>query len=202
MFQKYKKDDPQYIFSFIKKHPFATFVMNGDNLLATHIPVLVEGEPGNFRLYAHIAEKNEQYPYLKDGAEALIIFHGPQSYVSSSWYEDVDISTWDYSAVHVNVKIKIQSREELKNSLKNLIQEFEQEQEKPLYYEQIPQQMIEDHLPYITGFWGEPFKVQAIAKLHQGYGKKDVDSVVKHLKTRANKDADALSEEIRKEHDQ
>ena len=62
MFQpdKYKKRKPSYIFDFIKEHPFATFVIQGKELLATHIPVLIKGTPADFSLYGHIAQANEQ----------------------------------------------------------------------------------------------------------------------------------------------
>ena len=202
MFQpdKYKKNDRQYIFDFIKAHPFATFVINGKELLATHIPILVKGDAENFTLYGHIAEANEQYGYLKDDLEGLLIFHGAQGYVSSSWYKEVNISTWDYSAVHVNVKLKIQSREELVQSLKNLVGHFEKDQKKPVYFEDLPQEMIEDHLPLITGFWCEPTKVQAIAKLHQGFDKDDIHSVTSHLERRQDPQSSELSKNIKKEH--
>ncbi|WP_423818049.1 FMN-binding negative transcriptional regulator [Salinimicrobium sp. TIG7-5_MAKvit] len=198
--KKYLKKDPQYVFDFIDQHPFATFVLQGEDLLATHIPILIEGTPEKFRLYGHIAEANEQYKFLKDGLDALFIFHGAQGYVSSSWYKDINISTWDYSAVHVNVKLKLQSREELETNLQNLIQRFEDDQRDPIYYKDLPRDMIEDHLPLITGFWCEPIKVQAIAKLHQGFEKDDVHSVCRHLEERQDLQSSQLSKNIKKEH--
>ncbi|WP_424492404.1 FMN-binding negative transcriptional regulator [Salinimicrobium sp. GXAS 041] len=195
--KKYRKEDPAYIFEFIKQNPFATFVMQGKQLLATHIPILVQGKPEDFTLYGHIANHNEQYESLKDGEEALLIFKGADGYVSSSWYQEKDISTWDYSAVHVNVRLKLQSRNELENSLEKLIAHFEEGQEKPLYYHELPKQMVEDHLPHITGFWCEPIRIQAVAKLHQTYGKQDVHSVVEHLKTRG--ETSALAKDIEEE---
>lgn len=198
--EKYVKEDPEYIFDFIQAHPFATFVIKGRELLATHIPVLIKGNAENFTLYGHIAEANEQYQYLRDDLEGLLIFHGAQGYVSSSWYREVNISTWDYSAVHVNVKLKLQSREELVDSLKNLVHHFEKNQDDPLLYEKLPQEMIEDHLPLITGFWCEPVKIQAIAKLHQGFEKDDIHSVTRHLDRRGDASSSALSKEIKKEH--
>ena len=198
--KKYLKQDPQYIFDFIRHHPFATFILNGDNILATHIPVLIKGTPEKFLLYGHIAEANEQYKFLKDNIEALLIFHGAQGYVSSSWYKDIDISTWDYSAVHVNVKLKLQSREELEESLQELIAHFEKDQKNPVHYKDLPRDMLEDHLPLITGFWCEPVKLQAIAKLHQGFEKEDVDSVSRHLEERQDPLSSELSKNIQKEH--
>ena len=202
MFQpkKYKKENPDYIFNYIKVHPFATFVIKGQELLATHIPVLLNGTPEDFLLYGHIAEANEQYDFLKDDLEALVIFQGPHAYVSSSWYQEKNISTWDYSAVHVNVKLKIQSREELIDSLDNLVGHFEKGQKDPIFYKDIPKKMLEEHLPLITGFWMKPVKVQGIAKLHQGFKNEDIESVTSHLEQREDALSSALSKEIKKEH--
>lgn len=198
--KKYLKENRKYIFEFIKNHPFATFVLNGDEILATHIPILVKGTADDFVLYGHIAEANEQYGFLKDGVEALLIFQGAHGYVSSSWYREKNISTWDYSAVHVNVKLKIQSREELVESLKNLVHHFEKEQKQPLFFENLPKEMVEDHLPLITGFWCEPVSIKAIAKLHQGFEKEDIHSVTQHLKDRTDPLSARLSDNIKKEH--
>ena len=195
---KYRNDDKDFIFSFIRENPFASFIIKGKELLATHIPVLIEGNPDDFRLYSHIANHNEQLQFLNDGAEALIIFHGPHSYISSSWYRQKDISTWDYTAVHVNARIKLQSANELENSLQKLVAHFEKDQEKPLFYEDIPEKMLKEHLPLITGFWLEPFKVEGITKLHQAYAKHDVESVTSHLDNSGSSQKKELSEAIKK----
>ncbi|MHA6278627.1 FMN-binding negative transcriptional regulator [Salinimicrobium sp. CAU 1759] len=198
--KKYLKKDPQYIYDFIENHPFATFVLQGEELLASHIPILIEGTPERFQLYGHIAEANEQYKFLKDGLEALLIFHGAHGYVSSSWYKDINISTWDYSAVHVNVKLKLQTRKELEDSLQKLISRFEKDQKCPVHYKDLPKDMVEDHLPLITGFWCEPLKVQAIAKLHQGFEQHDIRSVTSHLEQREDPLSSELSKNIKREH--
>lgn len=199
--KKYQKKDSNYIYNFIQQHPFATFILNGERLLATHIPVLVEGDAENFRLYGHIARHNEQLRHLKDGTEALLIFQGAHGYVSSSWYREKDISTWDYSAVHVNVRLKLQSREELEQSLVNLVHKFEKDQEKPLEYRDIPSEIITDHLPHITGFWCEPFKIEGIAKLHQGYDSEDLNRISKKIQERDNPMDPVLDKNIRAEND-
>lgn len=197
--KKYQKEDPEYIFDFIKQHPFATFILNGNRILATHIPVLTEGNFEKFSLYSHIANHNEQLQFLKDGAEALLIFQGAHGYISSSWYREKDISTWDYSAVHVNVRLKIQTREELENSLQKLVGHFESSQKNPLYYNDIPEQMLKEHLPLITGFWCEPFKIEAVAKLHQGAHKEDIISITKNLEAQEDPFALELSKNIKTE---
>ncbi|MDT0675419.1 FMN-binding negative transcriptional regulator [Autumnicola musiva] len=196
---KYQKTDKNYIFDFINNHPFATFVLQGNRLLATHIPMLTKGSPDNYILYGHIAYNSEQYQYLKDGIEALLIFHGAHDYVSSSWYKEKDISTWDYSAVHVNVRLKLQSREELEQSLNELVEHFEKDQKNPIYYKDLPEDMLKEHLPLITGFWCEPVKTEAIAKLHQGFEKEDLESVTRHLQQKENSHSQKLKQDIEKE---
>ncbi|MEP6261021.1 MAG: FMN-binding negative transcriptional regulator [Gillisia sp.] len=197
--KKYLKQDPQYIYDFIKAHPFATFVLAGEQLLASHIPVLIHGNPGDFTLYGHIANHNEQLSLLKTGAEALLIFQGAHGYVSSSWYREKDISTWDYSAVHVNLNIRVQTPAELESSLQELVAHFEKGQENPLYFREYPRKMVDEHLPLITGFWGDPIRVQAVAKLHQGTNKEDLKSVTRHLEELKDPLARELSKNIRKE---
>lgn len=197
---KYKKSDPDYIFRFIREHPFATIVLQGDHLMATHIPVLTEGNAQSFRLFSHIANHNKMLPHLKDGAEALLIFQGSHAYVSSSWYAEKDISTWDYSAVHINAKITLQSEKELENSLRELVARFEKSQENPLFYDDIPREMIKENFYRITGFWCAPTKIEAIAKLHQGFVKVDIHSIIQHLDNQNKPLSSALSRDIQKEH--
>jgi transcriptional regulator len=150
-------------------------------------------------LYSHIANHNEQLRFLKDRAEALLIFQGAHGYISSSWYREKDISTWDYSAVHVNVRLKIQTTEELENSLQKLVRHFETPQKDPLFYNDIPEQMLKEHLPLITGFRCEPFKIEAVAKLHQGAHKEDIISVIKNLEAQKDPLASELSKNIKTE---
>jgi len=197
--KKYKKSEFQYFHDLIKAHPFATLVIKGERLLATHIPVLAEGNADNFKLYAHIANFNEMLLFLKDDAEVLLIFQGANGYISSSWYQEKDISTWDYSAVHVSAKIKIQTSEELEKSLDKLVYRFEEGQQKPLYYADLPRQMLLDHLPLITGFWCHPFKIEGVAKLHQSYKKDDIASTVQNLENDGCPMSKQLSQDILKE---
>lgn len=198
--KKYLKHDQQFIFRFIQEHPFATLVLSGDRLTATHIPVLSRGNEDEFVLYGHIANHNPMVDTLREGKEILIIFHGAHGYISSSWYKEKDISTWDYSAVHINATLQIQSKADLHDCLINLVARFEKEQEHPLFFHDIPQKMIDEHFPYITGFWCKPFKVEGIAKLHQGFEADDIKSITAHLEKKDNLSGGELSRLIKKEH--
>ena len=198
----FKKEEPEYVLQFIREHPFATFVLQGERLLATHIPVLTKGSADDFLLFGHVAVHNPQRECLKDGMEVLLIFQGPDAYISSSWYSRPDISTWDYSAVHINARLKIQTEEELRESLKALVAHFEARQVEPLHYDDLPKEILKTHLPKITGFWLYPTQVEAIAKLSQNKSATDVASVVAHLKQQTCCPAQSeLIHQIKKEND-
>lgn len=156
-------------------------VLAGKKLLATHIPLLTQGDPDTFILYGHIARNNAMFPFLENGKEVLLIFAGPHGYISSSWYRKKDISTWDYIAVHINATLRLQTETELEASLAELVARFEEEQEQPVYFNDIPREIIDAHLPGIRGFWCDPIQIEAVAKLHQGFASADVTSILGHL---------------------
>lgn len=197
----YEKEDPEYVLQFIKEHPFATFVLQAERLLATHIPILTKGSADDFFLFGHVAVHNPQRAYLQDDMEVLLIFQGPDAYISSSWYSKPDISTWDYSAVHINARLKIQREEELVESLKELVAHFESRQVKPIYYDDIPKEILASHLPKITGFWLYPSRIDAIAKLSQNKKNADVASVIAHLQQQDCPAHSELIHQIKKEND-
>ncbi|MFD2513300.1 FMN-binding negative transcriptional regulator [Pontibacter locisalis] len=198
---QYEKKDPEFIFSFIQEHPFATLVLQGDRLLATHIPVLAKGPKDAFCLFGHIANHNPQREWLKDDKEVLLIFQGAHAYISSSWYTKPDISTWDYSAVHVSARVKLQQEDELRESLQKLISKFESVQENPLYYEDIPNDILEEDIKGITGFWLFPTHIDAIAKLSQNQSDENLSSIVAHLQQDNCPVHQELVNQIKKEND-
>src|SRR5213080_1957047 len=77
-------------------------------------------------LMTHMARANEQWRTFEAGKEVLVLFQGPHTYVSPSWYgDDVELSvpTWNYSAVHAyGIPSIIDDHEELYSMLKKLVQ--------------------------------------------------------------------------------
>ena len=179
--QSHRNNHPEFLFHFIENHPFAIIVLPTDPLLATHIPLLPKGDSSSFCLFGHIANHNPMRKYLKDGLEMLCIFHGPHTYVSSSLYSKPDISTWDYSAVHVNARITVQNDKELEESLHLLITHFEKQEKNPLFAEDIPKGIWEENFKEITGFWLEIFKIQGISKWHNNFDSEERKFIAEKL---------------------
>lgn len=197
---KYKNDSPEFIFGFIQKHPFATLVLKGDHFLATHVPVLIDGPMENYRLYAHIANHNPMREFLIDKSEMLVVFKGPDAYISSSWYSIPEIPTWDYTAVHINATITVQTDSQLQTSLENLIKYFERDVANPLQPQSIPKQLWNENFKEITGFWLDPIQAVGIEKLHQGFEKKDIKNIAEKLNKERGCPMENLRDAINKKH--
>ena len=101
----FRADDIDTLHAFMQEYNFAALVtqQNGE-LLASHLPFLLDTQCGPYgTLMAHMARANPQWQTLAGTAEVLVIFQGPHTYVSPSWYEDdvaLSVPTWNYTVVH------------------------------------------------------------------------------------------------------
>lgn len=88
----------------IEAHALAVLVSDVDaRLQATHVPVVLDRGHGSWgRLRFHLARANPVSRVLDGEREALMIFSGPQCYVSPDWYaSEHQVPTWNYATVHV-----------------------------------------------------------------------------------------------------
>jgi transcriptional regulator len=83
--------------SIVRAHPFATLVT--PDLRATHMPCLVDEDGEALSVLSHVARADPVADSL--GGPMLAIFHGPQGYVSASWYASDTIPTWNHVTLHV-----------------------------------------------------------------------------------------------------
>lgn len=103
----FREDRLDVLHQLIRSHPLGTLVTGGKSgLVANVIPFAMQSGPRGDLLRAHLAKANEQIADLREGLPALVIFQGPQGYVSPSWYETKRehgkvVPTWDYVIVQV-----------------------------------------------------------------------------------------------------
>jgi transcriptional regulator len=102
----FQVDDIQTIHAMLRRHPFALLVTpHAGDLHMTHLPFHLDaarGERGT--LEAHLARANPHCAALTAGAESVVVFKGPDAYVSPRWYTDPakNVPTWNYVAVHAH----------------------------------------------------------------------------------------------------
>lgn len=96
--------DPAVLHDFMQTNNFAALVSQDaeGGLVATHLPLMLHPERGEHgTLIGHMARANSQWKHLSPEREVLVIFQGPHTYISASWYEQtLNVSTWNYAVVH------------------------------------------------------------------------------------------------------
>ena len=164
------------IFDFIKNNGFATLIsVDTEGVpLATHIPITLEFTPNKEPiLRGHVSRANPHAQLFLESPKALVIFQGAHAYISSSWYTQENVSTWNYSAVHVYGTLRILTDDELWDSVGHLTAKYEAHVEKPLLMEQMSTDSLKKEIRGIVGFEMTLDEVHAKAKLSQN--RKDVD---------------------------
>jgi transcriptional regulator len=102
----FREDRPEVLHAAIRANPLATLITHGaSGLTANLVPfALVTEADGPGVLRAHLAKENPQLADLREGSEALVVFHGPQAYITPSWYpakreHGKVVPTWNYVVV-------------------------------------------------------------------------------------------------------
>jgi transcriptional regulator len=103
----FRLDDEAAIEAFIGQYDFATIVStlsNGPRV--THAPLLTRRNPeGRLVLVGHVARDNDHWRAMDGATPAVAIFHGPQGYISPTWYASAPaVPTWNYAVVHAHGK--------------------------------------------------------------------------------------------------
>ena len=103
----FEETEPAALRALLSAHPLATWVVVHDGqLLVNHIPFLLDtGRGAQGTLIGHVARANPVWRSL--GAPSVLVFHGPQAYVSPNWYPSKRehgkaVPTWNYDVVHAH----------------------------------------------------------------------------------------------------
>lgn len=84
-----------------RAHSFALVcAMQDGRVIAAHAPFLVDETDGKVALRFHLSANNAVTAALQSGSRALIVFTGPNAYISPDWYGmDDQVPTWNYLSV-------------------------------------------------------------------------------------------------------
>ncbi|MEH3103170.1 MAG: FMN-binding negative transcriptional regulator [Sphingomonas phyllosphaerae] len=154
----FREDRPDVLRDAIRAHPLATLVTAGDRgIIANVIPFSLEVTAQGDLLRAHLARANEQVAELLGGAAALVMFHGPQAYVSPTWYASKRVHgkvvpTWNYVIVQARGSARvIDDPAWLLQQITALTTAAENEQPEPWTVADAPDDFIRAQLKGIVG---------------------------------------------------
>jgi transcriptional regulator len=143
----------------IRAHPLGALVMRGpDGLDANHLPFEIDPEPAPFgTLRGHIARANPLWRERSPDLAALVIFQGPDTYVSPSWYPTKAdtgkvVPTWNYAVVHAHGTVRfIDDRAWLRGFVEKLTNRHEAPRVEPWKITDAPPDYVESQLGAIIG---------------------------------------------------
>ena len=128
--------------------------------------------------------------------EILVIFQGPHTYISPTWYNHVNVPTWNYQAVHVygNPRV-VTDHDETYNLLKKLIKRHEASS--PYRLEGLPQDFVEKEMKGIVAFQIETTRIEANYKLSQNRDHEDYHNIISRLEERGDEMSHGVAEAMK-----
>ena len=195
----YKNENQEEIKKFLQENSFGILInQTNGKLWATHIPLELDtNENGATILSGHISKENPQWNGFIDNDQVLAVFSGPHSYISSSWYDHENVPTWNYIAVHVYGKIKIIEGEAVIESLKKLVDKYEQKSKNPVRIEDLSKKTMMQSSG-IVAFEIEITQIQATRKMSQNRDGKNYQNIISELEKANTNDSIAIANEMKK----
>lgn len=183
----------------------AVLVSQGpEGLQATHLPVLVKTDEGPFgTVYAHLARANPQWRAFAHDLEALLVFPGPDAYVSPGYYpskanDPKVVPTWNYTAVHAHGPVEvIHQAAPLLAIVSELSERHERSRPVPWNVTDAPADYLEGMLRAIVGIRLPITHLQGARKLSQNRSAADLAGVRDALSASPDPLNNALAAQMR-----
>ena len=181
---RYQNENLEEVRDFLRENAFAILINQVEGRpWATHIPLELEVDHnGSDVLVGHIARANPQWKSFEEHPGVLCIFHGPHSYISSTWYAREEVPTWNYISVHIYGTLEILDEGAVLESLHVLVDKYEQNSKNPLSIHDLSERTMRQ-IKGIVGFKIRIHEIQAAYKLSQGR-EEDHPQMVKELERR------------------
>src|SRR5215470_5910371 len=179
----FREDDIDTLHAFMREYSFATLVtQHHGEIVVSHLPFLFDAQRGSYgTLMAHMARANSQWRTFAETQEALVIFQGPHTYISPSWYEDdlaASVPTWNYAVVHAyGTPRLIEDEVTLYSLLQALVEKHESQFEKPWTFKPLDVHM-QNRLRAIVGFEMPITRLEGKFKMSQNRSANDQGRVV------------------------
>jgi transcriptional regulator len=191
----FRVDDIPQMHALIRGRPFAALVSAGTSgLYASHLPTVLKDEGDFGTIECHLSRANPHWKELAAGNEALMIFQGPQGYITPNWYATKAetgkvVPTWNYAVVHAYGRPAVmQEKDWLKRHVGELTAQQEKTEAQPWALSDAPDSYIDVMTRGIVGFRFAITRLEGKWKMSQNRAEQDWKSVVTGLNARATGD--------------
>lgn len=194
----YRSEDLNLMKTIISENSFALLISSVDKIRATHsMFMLNENDPENVYLETHISKVNPQAKTLKNGDEVLCDFLGAHAYISSSWYDHINVSTWNYEAVQIYGKVELMNHDELYAHLEALTSKYEKFQQCPMMVKDMGKEFVEKEMKGAFGIKIIPSEIFIKQKLSQNRKEHDFYNIISHLEKSTDDNAKKVAEKMK-----
>jgi transcriptional regulator len=181
---------PEVLHAALRAHPLGLLVTQdaAHALDANPVPFLLDASRGpHGTLRAHVARANPVWREARQDTESLVVFQGPQAYVSPGWYASKAehgkvVPTWNYVTVTARGALRvIDDRDWLRGLVGELTGRHEASQATPWQVDDAPPDFIDTMLKAIVGIEIELVSLQGKWKVSQNRPAADRDGVAEAL---------------------
>jgi transcriptional regulator len=190
----------------IEAHPLGLLIgVDDDGVIeANALPFLIDRAVPPFgRLSAHLARANPQWRTLVGGRSVLVVFQGPASYVSPSWYPSKRehgkvVPTWNYIMVQVRGVVQvIDDGDWLEDQVNALTRRHERTRAAPWEVDDAPRPFIDAMKRGIVGLEIDITAIDGKWKASQNRSEADRQGVAAGLDASSDPAALAMAELVR-----
>jgi len=188
----FRVEDVAEMHALMRARSFATLVSAGSTgLYASHLPTVLKDDGPCGVIECHLARANPHCRDLAEGGEALMIFQGPEGYITPNWYPSKAahgkvVPTWNYAVVHATGRPEVMKEKAwLLRHVGELTAQQERTEAKPWALSDAPDSYINVMLRGIVGFRFAITRLEGKWKMSQNREAIDQEGVVQGLNTRA-----------------
>ncbi len=173
--RQFREDRIEVLHAAMREIGAAAVVGQGpDGPIATHVPIELDPEPAPWgTIRCHFTRPNPHVQSIANGQELLLIFQGPQGYVTPNWYPSKRetgkvVPTWNYVAVHAyGTATPFEDVASLRAHLAALTDRFEAGSAVPWKIDDAPKDYIDGLCRAIIGFEIRLSRIEGKWKLSQ-----------------------------------
>ena len=185
----------------IRAYPLATLVTHSSSgLNANHIPLHLSESPAPYgTLRGHIARANPLFGEIAEGLESLVVFHGPDSYITPSWYATKKetgqvVPTWNFAVVHAYGALRVVDNASwLREQLDGLTNHNQATFPKPWAVSDAPNDYIERIMAAIVGVEVVITKLLGKWKVSQNQPTRNQIGVISGLRVSGHPETEAMA---------
>jgi transcriptional regulator len=174
----------------IRSAGLATLVsMTADGMIASHAPLMLDAEPAPYgTLIGHLAKANPHARVADPAVQTLIIFQGPDGYITPSYYAAKQehgkvVPTWNYAAVHAYGTLEVfDDPDRLLGVVTRLTRLHETPRALPWAVGDAPKDFVQSMLRGIVGITLPIARLEGKVKMSQNRPASDIGGVVQGLR--------------------